>query len=73
MRMRPEAIAQSPSNPWSGMATRLGGRRSGKTTGTIANETIMRTIARILLELGVLLGIFTRRTGICWNMSNTSW
>ena len=23
VRMRPEAIAQSPSNPWSGMATRL--------------------------------------------------
>ena len=23
VRMRPEAIAQSPSNPWSGMVTRL--------------------------------------------------
>ncbi len=55
VRMRPEAIAQSPSNPWSGMATRLLMRLMRLLLGIIAR--IARNITNITRFTRIILGM----------------
>ena len=59
VRMRPEAIAQSPSNPWSG---------NGYETNEGYYEAIARNIAGIARNI---TGILPDVLGFSWNMSNT--